>query len=334
MRRMGIAGSCLLVLLVACMALAGGASAATPEFKVCVKAPKVNKKTTGKYTTAGCNVEEPKGEGKYERASWEHAKKKKKKGKGVKGKKSVFLIINPGESENYETKTTEVGKVESELECESEKSEGEVTGAQTEVVKQTFKKCKVKALKSKNPPYEYEIQGECNSAGAKPGEVKTEELEGTLVFVNSAKTAVGLRMKPKSGTSIATIECVEGLVNDKPSGEFIVQRLGDANVASKDTETIAAAGTMHGQDPYYEEEAHSEAEGFTYFDFGYCVEEEEAKGLKTPEAEAACAVKLGGPPPPAPASRIAHISGAKTATAPETAVTTTEEKGEAFMIET
>ncbi len=333
MRRMGIVGVCLLALLVAGLAVASGASAAAPEFKVCAKAEKSGKTYLGHYSNKNCEgpsfVET--GGQKYERASWEKAKKKKFKGKSAKGAKQFFLIINPGESENEVKKEMEVGKVESELECEGgEKTEGEVTGPKTATWSSTFKKCRVKALYKNG---KFEIQGPCETEGAKEGEIKTGPMEGTLAVLNAAKTTVGLRQAPKPGPSYAKISCIEGLVNDQPTGEALLEVKGNTNVANKDTEMIGKEGPDHGQSPYYEEEAHSEAEAFSYFDFGFCVTDEEEKGLNAEEAELACAIKLGGPPPPAPVSRIAHISGAKSATAPETEVFTSTDKGEAFLIE-
>jgi hypothetical protein len=322
MRRMGIAGICLLALLATSMLVAGGASAAAPEFKVCAKTAKNSEnKYTGKYMDKACGIEEVKGEGKYERVSWEKAKKKKFKAKGTN---VSFLIIDP----------TKEGEVASTLTCGQEKTEGEVTGPKTEKWSTTYKKCEVHALPEKEPPHKFEIVGSCKSSTAtKAGEIKIEPLEGTLVFLDSAKKTPGLRVKPQTGTVFTKISCIEGLVEDAPSGEALLERKGNVNIANKATETIGKEGPKHGQDPYYEEEAHSETEAFTFFTFGFCVSEEVGKGKSEEEAIIACVGKFG-PPPPAPVSRIAHITGAQTATAPETVVGVSSDKGEAFLIET
>ena len=278
MRRMGIAGVCLLALLVAGLAIASGASAEPPEFKVCAKTVKVEKKYTGKWKDKTCGTEpEPKGEGKYERVSWEKAKKKKFKGKGAK---SLFLIINPTDEEGKEP----TGKVESNLECQSEKTEGEVTGPNTATWSTVYKKCEVHALKN-------EIVGPCETEGAHSGEIKTGPMEGKLVYLNAAKTTVGLRQAPVPGPSYAKISCIEGLVNDTPSGEALLEVTGNTNLANKTTGLVAKEGPHHGQDPYYEEEAHSEAEAFSAIDFSGCVAEEMKKGLTEEEAQFACILR-------------------------------------------
>ncbi|MBA3808582.1 MAG: hypothetical protein H0X28_09355 [Solirubrobacterales bacterium] len=47
----------------------------------------------------------------------------------------------------------------------------------------------------------------CNTAGAKQGEIKTNELEGILGYVSKATKTVGVDLKPKGGGNVAKFEC-------------------------------------------------------------------------------------------------------------------------------
>lgn len=307
----------LVVCLAAAMALvaltAAGASAAAPEFKVCVKAKKEDKKYTGKFKDKACSEAEPKGEGKYERAEWSKAKKK------------LFKAQNSGPIKNNLINPLEGGAIDATTECTGEKTAGEVSGATSEKWSTVYTGCKVTSKRGLN--------GTCSSEGAKEGEIKTQPLEGTLVFLNSEKTIPGLRVKPQSGAVLVKYSCVDKAVTDEATGEVLVERRGDVDKTSKESETVAKEGPKHGQYPYYEEEAHREEEAFTYFDYAACVEEEVKKGLTNELAELACDVKVGMQPP-APVSLVAHLSGAVELKAPAVQVGASKDKGEAFLIET
>ena len=138
------------------------------------------------------------GTGKYERGAWNAGKKATFKGKGKNPKNNnvnpLGECIKPSEAEKAEkekelgkevpceTYSKGKGKIEGTTECKTEKVEGEITGPKTSKWKTTYKSCEA----SKN---------KCLTKGGKSGEIKTETLEGELVFIDSGKTKVGLRVK-------------------------------------------------------------------------------------------------------------------------------------------
>ena len=82
--------------------------------------------------------------------------------------------------------------------CTSFTNEGSISGAKTIAGTHfTFKTCFV-------------IRGEsrlfCKSVGAEKGEIKTEELEGTPVYISKTAKTVGILFKAQSGTKITKLE--------------------------------------------------------------------------------------------------------------------------------
>ena len=255
MKRIRVVGLCLVAMFAMSAIVASAASAAAPEFQICAK----SKSKTGKYKNKTCSEAEPGGKGGYEREEWSKAKKKTFKGKNVGTPKNQSL--SPSEKEP--------GKWESAgaVECKKEAVVGSVTGPKELKWKTVYSTCTGDG-------------GECQTPGAKKkGEIDTEELEGTLVYLDKAKTKVGLKVKGV-GTNkpvLASYECAE-LVKVLAIGEVIVEREGNTETTNKKTKTIAAHGAGVGQKYASEEEKETEAEGFEYFDFGFCVKTKVKEG--------------------------------------------------------
>src|SRR5262249_820655 len=147
------------------------ASAALPEYKVCVKAEKIGKVYNGKFADKECATAEPKGEGKYELKGWESAKKF-----GLKGKNGVSTLdsyIPENEAEPWKGSA-----VAGTVTCKSGKSEGEITGAKTASITVEFKTCTSEGKK-------------CTSEGQKAGVIKTKTLTATLGYINKEAKTVG-----------------------------------------------------------------------------------------------------------------------------------------------
>jgi hypothetical protein len=327
MKRMRVMGLCLAALFALCAMVVASASAETaPSYKVCVKAAKSGKLYTGKYTDSKCSKAASEAEikegkkNKYERAEWTSAKKKGFKGKN-KGNPHNNLI-NPLTGEG------KPGKNEGTTECTKESVVGEVTGPKTEKWKTVYTHCEAQ-------------ESECNTAGAKNGEIKTEELEGTLVFLNKEKTKVGPRVKGLGkGGELAQYECLGGTLKVEVYGEVMAEVTGNINITNNKTKTEVKEGPLAMQSVLYPEETNTESEGKQYFEWGYgyqaCIAEQVGKGKTVAEAEGICFVKLGPwkSYPNKPVSLVSKITGIKTAEAPATQNGVTESTGEKFLIET
>lgn len=330
MKRMRIVGLCLVAVFALSALIVSSASAAAPEFKICGKAAKSGKLYTGHYTDKACSkhateAEEKEGKkNKYERVEWTKAKKKtyKAKNKGTPHNN----IVNPfGEKDGGES---EPAKIEGTTECTKESVVGEVTGPKTEKWHTVYTSCKAE-------------ETPCNTKGAKAGEIKTEELEAELVFLNSAKTEVGLRVKGKGKEGLlAQYECIGGTLNVLVTGEVLAKTSGNINTANKKTTQVVKEGPLHMQSNLFIEGTNSEAEGKGYFEWGFeyeeCVKSEVEKGHSLAEAEGICFGKIGPwkAYPNKPLSLISTVSGVKNAKAPAVQNGETEATGEAFLIET
>jgi hypothetical protein len=188
MKRIRMAGLCLVAVFVLGAVMAGSASAASPEFKTCVKAvEKLPNKTykDGEYSDKGCSKAEA--GGKYKLAAWNEGKKNfKLTGKGGKGVNIQYIPSSE----------TIIG----DTECSSEKISGEVTGAKTAKFTTEYKGCKTNEGKN------------CNSAGEGKGKIKTNTLEGELVPQPGSKEGVGILVfnEASPGGVLAAYNC-EGL---------------------------------------------------------------------------------------------------------------------------
>jgi len=327
MKRMRIVGLCLAAVFALSALVASSASAAGPEFKVCGKAAKSGKLYTGKYTDKACSKEASPAEitegkkNKYERVSWEKAKKKKFKGKN-KGSPHNN-IVNPFGEKSGGGK--EPAKIEGTTTCTKEAVNGEVTGPKEEKWKTVFTGCEA-------------LSTPCNTAGAKSGEIKTQELEGTLVYLSKDHTKVGIQVKGLGPEGeLAQYECLNKGLNVVVTGQIIAETTGNINIANKKTITGAKEGPLRMQSTMYAEEAFTEENGKEFFEYefslGACIKGESPfpKGLSKAECEAILAAKA--PKETQPVSLISTVSGAQNATAPAVQNGETESKGESFLIE-
>jgi len=334
MKRINVLGLCLVAVFALSAVIASAAFAADPEYQVCGKAAKNGKVYTGKYKDKACSEAEPKGEGKYERVSWEKAKKKTFKGKN-EGAPHNNIVNVFGES--GKGGPAEPAKIEGTTECQQEKVAGETTGAKTTTWKTEYKKCT--AVVSKIPTT-------CNTKGEKSGVIKTDQLSSTLVNLDKGPghKKVGIRVKGGGpGGRLAQYECLEEGLNVEVFGEILAEVQGNLNIANKSTKDVAAEGALHMQGYTYEEEsqgslAADEATAKGNWEWKYGLAECEAG--KEPftkilgpgtHSKAECELVIG-PEPPAPINLASVLTGADNATAPGVQNGTSNVKGEAFLV--
>jgi hypothetical protein len=230
MRRVRIVGFCVMVVFVlGAFAMASGASAAAPEFRVCakLKKSKTTKKYEGKYNNKTCSEVNAKGEGKYELEGWEAAKKKALKGKGGAGTLDAYLASN--ESEPWTG-----GLVLGTVTCKSAKVTGEITGAKTATASVEFKTCTSEGKK-------------CKSAGAKTGVIDTEKLYVTLGYIESGKGVGTLVEGGAGGADLSAKFNCEGL-EFEATGSVIGVDSGNVNSVSKSFTLKFAVNAKGGQE--------------------------------------------------------------------------------------
>jgi alpha-tubulin suppressor-like RCC1 family protein len=128
----------------------------------------------GQYTGANCLAEAP-GKGKY---NWVPAEKKK-----FSGKLGVSTLETVGKAK---------------IICSAATSTGEYTAAKTATATIAFSGCE-------------SARGPCQSATAKPGEILTSSLQGSLGFIKNevkeGKLLVSVGLDLKGESSLATAEC-------------------------------------------------------------------------------------------------------------------------------
>jgi hypothetical protein len=171
----GCIGSCALGTAgVAAMPALGAA----PEWGQCVEVAK----GTGVYKGSNCLTIAPPGRGKF---VW-HAE--------PTAKPKYALSIEGAKL------TSSGGRV---IKCESGEAEGEYTGAKTTAItKLLFSNCRVT---SEELPL---FASYCQNVGNFRGEVTGNELVGELGYIEHAlRTKVGVDLKPKSGSALASFEC-------------------------------------------------------------------------------------------------------------------------------
>jgi len=244
MKRIRIVGLGLVAVFALSAATAASASAALPEFKVCVKVAKEEikytehtsllnapitvslKVYTGKYTENTCKVLAPAGtyraggapEGAYELESGLP--------KNIKTGKSEFKTTS-GPSEFVVS-----GEPHATVECTSSKSKGEYTGTNEEKnVVVEYKGCKAP-----------EAGGyECKTPGAKFGMIKTNPLKGELGYLagkGTSKPTVGVLLEPEAGGGYwsEAIDCTHFQLRTK--GSVIAEVTGDINTISKASSNV------------------------------------------------------------------------------------------------
>jgi len=194
MRRIRIAGLCLVAAFVVSVAATASASAAAPEFGRCVKQVAVEKIYKGSYSDSKCTKAVSEAEkakkGKYE---WEA-------GFGAKNK----FTTKGGAA----TLATKGGKT---VTCTGESSTGEyITGGTNKQEKTTveFSGCLSSGFK-------------CTTEGKAAGELKTNELIGEVGFENKAKKKTALKLTPVAAAKGKFIEfkCVGLEIKVRGKGE-------------------------------------------------------------------------------------------------------------------
>jgi len=189
MRRIRIAGLCLVAVFVMGAVFAGAASAANPEYGRCIKegAKKLNN-----YTTSKCTV----------LASEAPGTEAEKLAKG-----NYVWNAGPGPKPNFTAalKPTTIATLETKagtkVTCTGLTAKGKYTGLTTVTVTQTdFTSCESGGIK-------------CNTTGAGTGVIKVKELEGELGIDSkgspSTKDKIGNVLWPAGGTATSGSEFVE-----------------------------------------------------------------------------------------------------------------------------
>lgn len=223
MRRTTIAGLCLAAVLGVIAADVASASAAEPEYLACVKASKVAKKYTGKYTTKTCSTEEAKGEGKYERGAAKFPVK-------FKGKSGEALIYEFAPKENG-------GTIHAKLECKKDKDEGDLTNSREGTAKITYEGCESKGA----------LAGPCTSMGMKVGVIVSEPLVTKLVWLDEHESVPGIALEAAThgGQFVKKVECANGAESAEQFGS-LVGKVSPIGESSKLITVTFAANPEHG----------------------------------------------------------------------------------------
>jgi len=240
MRRIKMMGLCLVAVLALAAVAVSSASAALPEYKTCVKAPKVGKTIpTGEFSDKNCSVAAP--GGKYKLGSWSEAKKQ-----GFKGKNGVSTLDSyiPENEATPWTGGTVVGTVS----CKSGKSVGEITGPKTSTVTVEFKTCTSEGKK-------------CTSTGQKTGTIKTALLSATLGYIEPG--VVGSDIEAVSKGASASFSC-EGL-EIVTVGSVIGVNTGNVNKFSKEGTQTFNVNAKGGQEVVFGEFPESPITGPAHF---------------------------------------------------------------------
>ena len=192
MKRIRILGLALIAVF-AMSAVAVSSASAAPEYKTCVKATEKNAEkvyTDGEYSNKACSgaAEAPSTTTKYKLAAYNEGKKKL----GTKGKN----IGNPVNRQIFPALNAAVADVE----CEKEKSVGELTSSSTSTSKVEYSKCKSSEGKK------------CGKVGeASKGKITTEPLKTQLIDQPGSTEGIGIVISPVTGTVLAVYECEGGL---------------------------------------------------------------------------------------------------------------------------
>jgi hypothetical protein len=227
MKRIRIAGLCLVAMFAMSAVASASASAETPEYtyKTCTKA---SPKESGKYNNKTCTIESKGGkkEGDYELTEWNKGKKVTFTGKN--GESTLDSYIPESESEPWTG-----GEVVGKIVCKSGKSKGELTGPKTSTVTVEFKSCSTEGKK-------------CASAGEKAGTIKTFPLTSTLVAGTSGESLS--LVEGTSGTS-AEFNC-EGL-EVVTTGDLNGVNSGNVGVIAKEGKQTFSVNAKGGQEPVF-----------------------------------------------------------------------------------
>ena len=319
------------VLAIVMAALApSGAAAATPEFKVCFKAQPAK---SGKYASNTCSEASfvAGGGQKFEREGFPFTNAKKQGFTDGGHGSARWTIVNPiggGGGPSEPAAVVLEPKCPETRQGEAARGGGTVTGPKSVIWRETYKECSVTKEGWK-----------CTGGTNKKNHIVTEQVEGTLVYLNAAHTRVGFRVKGLGpGGELMSYSCPAGHLTVKVFGEYLTEITGDINSASKPSTVAPVKGSLGLQDPMYEEEAFSEAQGKEVLEYDFSLEaceKGEAPFAAGEKSEAEC-VSIIGPAPAAapPITLTAVVTGAARERYPMTQQTTTTHIGGLFLVET
>ncbi len=258
--------------LVAVFTMAAGAATSAaaaegPQYQVCVKATKVGKKYTGQFTEKACATKSATDEGKYTIEPWNPNEK-------------IVLDSSSGPTVFFSGHFFIVPELYGLVECKSDKDVGTYTRRELELFGDgwlwRFYGCHL--LANPNNP----STARCSSPGAKPGEIVTSEMFTSLVFLDKARTKVGLLAVPEKGEVIDEFTC--GSASFITRGETLSEVGDDVNKASKEeTDTLAVGAENRQQYSQIEEEG--PALGMTIEPLGLTAEEEGMEPGPAPASE-------------------------------------------------
>jgi len=230
MRRIKIAGLCLVAVFAVSVAFAGSASAVTgPEYGRCIKAPT---KALTNYDSAKC----------IKFASEDPGTEAEKLKKGNYEWTNTILKPKFTVSLKPTTIATLENKSGTKVTCKKLTGKGEYTGITTEIVTETvFSECESGGIK-------------CNTAGDGAGVIKVKELGGELGIITKAvpetKDKVGTVVFPKGGTPLSKSEFVffscAGVLTAKVHNSVISPITANA---IKDPATVKFSGAKGVQKP-------------------------------------------------------------------------------------
>jgi hypothetical protein len=223
MKRIRIAGLCLVAVFALSAAVAASASAtAMPTYKVCKKVAA----KTGKFGSKTCSTAG--GKEDYELAAWNEGKEATPKYKDSNGK-SVLKLYVPG-----------LGVVGT-TECAKAKGTGTIEGPSEGSTTVTFEKCT--------------SSGEvCTSdqVGEKKGDITTSLLTALLILVSKSPVVVAARVGPMPpATTSATFKCGAKTIETVGNADGAVT--GNIGTISKDS-TNTFSTTAEGEQVINDEE--------------------------------------------------------------------------------
>jgi len=230
MRRIKIAGLCLVAVFAMGVVMATSASAVTgPEYGRCIKAPT---KALTNYDSAKCikfASEDPGTEAeKLKKGNYEWTTTILKKGFTVALKPTTIATLE--------------NKSGTKVTCKKLSGKGEYTGVTTEIVTETvFSECESGGIK-------------CNTTGDGTGVIKVKELEGELGIITKVtpdtKDKIGTVLFPKGGTALSKSEFVffscAGVLTAKVHNSVISPITANA---MKSVATVKFAGAKGVQKP-------------------------------------------------------------------------------------
>lgn len=305
-------GLCLVAVFVLGVAAVATASAELPEYQACLKVKKIAGKYKGRYSLNTCAAEASEAEqaeGKHNAFEREELGKAKGslKFQGRSLTQPRYLIVDPtcptgrfsAEADRCESAeaalASEPADIVGGFRCEeTTRLAGEITGAKTDTWKISYKHCEA-----------HDEEFACNTARQKSSVIVTDELEGTLVFLNPERTVTGVRIRGRGGedgTRLLQFECGAGAESFEVFGEVMGRASGNVDAAREAPRTLTEEGPLRLQsDPYEGAESfqtEEDAKAFFIWDEARrnCVAAKLGEGDSQAEAESLCEAELGAPP--------------------------------------